>query len=328
MAMPAVSTSAGREPHPPGPAAGREPHHLDAPPARRPGLCRFAVVTAVLTLVLIQVGAMVTSTGSGLAYPDWPMANGSWWPPEMREWCAGFLEHGHRTIGAFIGLLFLVLAVWTMAAERRAWVRWYSVGLLALVCLQGVIGGKGVQWGLPVWTSALHGILAQTLLCLLTVFAFVTSRAFALRVALPAATVRTARALAATAVAAIFVQLVLGAIVRHADVRGVLWLHVTVAMVVTLLILGAALFSGVRLREVPGLRGTTRWLLVVLVLQLVLGFATLAVRGGGKATASVEQVGRALIVTGHVVVGAAMFLLATLLCARLFRNVVPAPAAR
>ena len=42
---------------------------------------RFAVLTAGATLVLIFVGALVTSTGSGLAVPDWPLSFGQVFPP-------------------------------------------------------------------------------------------------------------------------------------------------------------------------------------------------------------------------------------------------------
>lgn len=297
-------------------AAAGAPHHR--------GLCRFAVVTTILTIVLIQLGGMVTSTGSGLAYLDWPTANGSWWPAEMSRWSAGFLEHGHRTSGAVIGLLILTLTIWTLAVERRRWARGLAIGLLALVSVQGVIGGKGVQLGLPLWTSALHGVLAQLLLCGLTVFAFAQARAWQQRTVAPRETTEVARRLAIVSLVAILVQLVLGAVVRHANLHGVLWLHISVAVVVALLILVAAMYASARLGSVPGVSRNARWLLVVLVLQLALGVATVMVRGGGKETATLDQLARALVITGHVVVGAVMFLLATLLCTRLWRNVEPA----
>ncbi len=294
-------------------------------PLAKPGLCRFATVTTALTILLIQLGAMVTSTGSGLAYLDWPTANGSWWPKEMSEWSAGFLEHSHRTYGALIGVLILTLTIWTLAADKRRWARFFASGLLALICVQGVVGGKGVEWGLPLWTSALHGVLAQVLLCGLTVFAFAQSRAWHQRVTEPASTVRAARGLAAVAVAAIFVQLVLGAVVRHSDLHGLLWLHISGSVVVALLMLTSALYVMTHLRRVSGLAATARWLLAILVVQLALGVITLVVRGGGKSTASLDQLARALTITSHVVVGAVMFLLATLLCARVWRNAEPTP---
>jgi len=44
------------------------------------GLHRFAVVTAAATFVLIFIGGLVTSTGSALAVPDWPLSFGKFFP--------------------------------------------------------------------------------------------------------------------------------------------------------------------------------------------------------------------------------------------------------
>lgn len=298
-------------------------------PAGGRGLYRFAVFTIVAALVLIKVGAMVSSTGSGMAYLDWPLANGSLWPKEMYEWSPGLFEHGHRTLASGVGLLTLILTIWTLRSERRAWVRRFALGLLALVVAQGLLGGLTVLMGgrekgaqPSPWISTAHGVFAQVFLCALTVFAFAVSRAWHQRSAVAASTIATARRLASLGVASIFVQLGLGAIVRHLNIQGVLWLHITMAMLVAMLILVGALYCSTRLADVQGFRGLTRAMLAVLVAQLLLGIVTLVVRGGGKDTATVDQVGRALTVTGHVVVGAIMFLLATLLYARTRRNLV------
>lgn len=69
---------------------------------------RFAVLTAGATLVLIFVGALVTSTGSGLAVPDWPLSFGQVFPPMV----GGVLfEHGHRLVAALVGLLTVAVMV-------------------------------------------------------------------------------------------------------------------------------------------------------------------------------------------------------------------------
>ena len=84
---------------------------------------RFAVVTAGATLVLIFVGALVTSTGSGLAVPDWPLSFGQVFPPMV----GGVLfEHGHRLVAACVGLLTVTLMVLLTQWEPRAWVRWLA----------------------------------------------------------------------------------------------------------------------------------------------------------------------------------------------------------
>ena len=85
----------------------------------------FAVLTAGATLVLIFVGALVTSTGSGLAVPDWPLSFGQVFPPLV----GGVLfEHGHRLVAALVGLLTVALMVLLTQWESRLWVRWLARG--------------------------------------------------------------------------------------------------------------------------------------------------------------------------------------------------------
>ena len=82
-------------------------------------LHRFAVLTAGATFLLIVVGGLVTSTGSGLAVPDWPLSYGGLFPPMV----GGILyEHGHRMVATFVGLLTTVLAIWLLIKEPRRWV--------------------------------------------------------------------------------------------------------------------------------------------------------------------------------------------------------------
>jgi len=54
---------------------------------------RLAVLTLLATLALIFIGGLVTSTGSGLSVPDWPLSYGMLMPPMVG---GVFYEHGHR----------------------------------------------------------------------------------------------------------------------------------------------------------------------------------------------------------------------------------------
>jgi heme A synthase len=90
----------------------------DAITARSPGLHRFAVLTSAATFVLIFVGGLVTSTGSALAVPDWPLSFGKFFP-KME---GGVLyEHGHRMIAATVTLLTLALMVWVSLRSLSIW---------------------------------------------------------------------------------------------------------------------------------------------------------------------------------------------------------------
>src|SRR5512143_3915013 len=101
-------------------------------------LHRFAMLTAGATYVLLFLGGLVTSTGSGLAVPDWPLSFGQVFPTMV----GGVLyEHGHRLAASTVGLLTLVLAVWVVVSEPRPAVRGLAVAMLVAVILQGVLGG-------------------------------------------------------------------------------------------------------------------------------------------------------------------------------------------
>src|SRR5262245_62857343 len=99
---------------------------------------RYAKLLVFVTFLLVIAGGLVTSTGSGLAVPDWPLSYGQLMPPMV----GGVLyEHGHRMIAASVGALMLVLACWIFWRERRRWVGWVAACALAAVVMQGVLGG-------------------------------------------------------------------------------------------------------------------------------------------------------------------------------------------
>ena len=81
---------------------------------------RFAVAVFAATVLLITAGGLVTSTGSALAVPDWPLSFGQVFP---RMEGGVLFEHGHRLIATSVGILTVILAVWTQRAEPRARVR-------------------------------------------------------------------------------------------------------------------------------------------------------------------------------------------------------------
>src|SRR5262249_33821337 len=133
---------------------------------------RFAAVTAGATLVLIFVGALVTSTGSGLAVPDWPLSFGQVFPPMM----GGVLfEHGHRLVAASAGLLTVPVMVLVSHWVPRGWVRWLARGGVLAVLVQGALGGITVLWRLPLMVSVTHACLAQAFLCLVMALAVCTA---------------------------------------------------------------------------------------------------------------------------------------------------------
>src|SRR3989338_8595503 len=122
-------------------------------------LRRFSKLVCFATLFLIFVGGLVTSTGSGLSVPDWPLSYGTLFPKMV----GGIVfEHSHRMVASTVGLLMLALTIWLCWAEERRWVRRVSLTALGAVVLQGILGGMTVLFFLPKPLSILHAVLAQT----------------------------------------------------------------------------------------------------------------------------------------------------------------------
>jgi cytochrome c oxidase assembly protein subunit 15 len=125
-----------------------------------------------------------------------------------------FYEHGHRMVASGVGFLTLVLAVWTARAEARASVRRLAWAALAAVIAQGVLGGLTVIFLLPTPISVTHACLAQAFFCITIALAYLTSREW-LDSSAARDDVAGVRGAAVAATAAVFLQLVLGAVMRH-----------------------------------------------------------------------------------------------------------------
>jgi cytochrome c oxidase assembly protein subunit 15 len=137
----------------------------------------FALLVALSTALLIFAGGLVTSTGSGLSVPDWPNTYGWFMFSFPLDKMVGGIryEHSHRLIASTVGLLMIVLAFWLWRTERRQWVRRLGYLALAAVITQGILGGITVLWFLPDPISIAHASLAQIVFCLTSAIALFTS---------------------------------------------------------------------------------------------------------------------------------------------------------
>ena len=156
----------------------------------------------------------MTSTGSGLAVPDWPLSFGKVMPAME----GGVLyEHGHRMVATLVGALIVVEALWLWRVEPRKWVR--TLGWLAVggVVLQGALGGMTVLLQLPDAVSVSHAALAELVFGVTVTIAVVCSRGWLEDGPTQAvdADVPSLFSLAVVAGAAIYLQILIGAVVRH-----------------------------------------------------------------------------------------------------------------
>ena len=211
----------------------------------------FARVGVAATLLLLAVGGLVTSKGVGLAVVDWPNSYGynMFLFPLSRMTGGIYYEHAHRLFGALVGLTTVVLAVLLQRTDERAWVRRLGWAAVAMVIVQGLLGGlrvtgrftfDAVRLEPNITLAVVHGVLAQVFLGTMISLAVFTSRDWRRAYAPERSPSRIEKVLRTTLVGLLIVQIVLGAVQRHLD-RG-LTLHIVMAVVVALV----ALPSGAR----------------------------------------------------------------------------------
>lgn len=192
----------------------------------KPALAWFAALGSAWVFVLVALGAFTTSIGAGMAFPDWPLSNGSVNPHGWLTELDKFAEHSHRLSATMMGTITLIIAVWLQRTEARPWLRklaWFAVGL---VVTQGIVGGLRVLLDhlqvAMVNTSVgrlfamLHAVLAQAFVCTLFAIALACSRTWIEhRAGLHAAPADGLRRIGRWCVGLLFAQLAIAAIVRH-----------------------------------------------------------------------------------------------------------------
>lgn len=256
---------------------------------------RFADLTAGSAFFLLLAGAMVTSTGSGLAVPDWPLAYGQYFPPMVG---GIFFEHGHRMVAGIVGLMTLALSGWILARESSKPLRVFAGCAAVGILVQAGLGGATVLLLLPPQISITHGVLGQTVFCLLLALA---DEARSLRLAGPVdrAAGRHFKRLTVAA-AAVYGQLILGAILRHTGSG--LHAHMAGAALVTAIALHACYKVVVDGRPASSLKVPV-WTVVILIpLQIALGLSVWIMR----ARPAVSSFWYAVLPSLHVVTGAAI----------------------
>ncbi len=310
----------------------------------------LAVAIALVTFPLIWVGGLVTTYDAGMAVPDWPGTYGyNLFRYPWQTWLAGpwdlFIEHGHRLLGASAGLVSIALVAVVWLTARRRWLVIASVVALLLVIFQGVLGGARVLFDERL-VAMLHGCVGPLFFAYLAGLCVATSPRWQAAEHLESTSgSRFARA-AATTVCLAYVQLVLGAVLRHVPLaaspgvfRAALILHLAFAAALA----GHVVASWWRARRLPTEASklkTISLLLAVLVLaQLSLGFATYVAKYafpawlgdyGFAATYVVQERGLAqsLITTAHVATGSLILFTSVVAAAGASRLFQYGPAAR
>ncbi len=312
-----------------------------SPPAR--GLHRLVVLALCLVWPLIWVGGLVTTYDAGMAVPDWPGTYGyNLFLYPYKTWLLGpfdlFIEHGHRLLGAVVGIVAIAIVVVAYLRDPRRWVFFLSLGLLAAVIFQGCLGGMRVVLG-DRTLAMVHGCVGPAFFALCAVTAVVTSRMWWREPSEEDAKARPIGyplvGLIASLLAISYVQLVLGAQIRHVQPTtppSQFTMTVAQHVMTALLLWVLSLLASWRLWRCGDLTLSRPGLVLVglVTLQTVLGVATWVVNYGwpgfvGQVPSSSGYLIQAkgfvdsIIVTAHVAVGSLILAVSTMLVARILR---------
>jgi heme a synthase len=170
----------------------------------------LAWLTVGLTYFLMVWGNIVSSTGSGLACPDWPLCHGSVTPPVSAP---VVLEWGHRLLAASATFMILLTLYKTLTPSNQIGspLRRSGKSLLALLAIQILLGGTTVLLGLSPGVSTIHLIIATLVFSGLITVACVTTWKDPVIVN---ANPKISR-LAIAGLMGLLVQFAMGALVRH-----------------------------------------------------------------------------------------------------------------
>jgi cytochrome c oxidase assembly protein subunit 15 len=313
---------------------GRYGTHSHPVSAETPWRRRFSVLTILTTIALISWGGFVTSINAGMAVPDWPATFGSYDP--FRTGLEGWwqqtpvlAEHGHRLLGALVGILTTILAVWTWVADPRRWMRILGVSALVLVIVQGILGGVRVTEN-SVLLAMVHACTAQIFFALLVAMAlFTTETWMRVRSTLSASARATSfRRLAVITTIAIYAQIVLGALLRHLGhgIDGAFAaIHITGAFVVTGLVFAVFVYVQKHFADNDALTRWTWLMLGAIGLQFALGLAAYLVLLHEMSMALRTNL-QIFLTAAHLVMGALLLGTAVATTLLALRASAPAPS--
>ena len=304
---------------------------------------RWAVGVACATFPLIWVGGLVTTYDAGMAVPDWPSTFGyNLFLYPWTTWFFGpwdlFIEHGHRLLGALVGLLTIGLLVSVMRQDQRRWMKRLAVVALLLVVLQGCLGGARVLFNdrLLALVHGCVGPLFFAFACAMAVFTsshWRNSGSDSADTDGRAALMLRVRRLAILTTILIYGQLIIGAHVRHvlaetlpSTFRVLFMFHLLMAVVVVVHV-GLLAWASRHRQFATSLRRPVMALLALVLLQMILGPCSWVLKYGwpwglseyslfAGYTVQAHSMLHAMTVTAHVATGSLLLALAVVVVLR------------
>jgi cytochrome c oxidase assembly protein subunit 15 len=164
----------------------------------------LAAAAVVLAFIVVVMGAYVRLSDAGLGCPDWPFCYGKPLPAEIADRDAlakAWKEMGHRYLAGTLGVLIVLLVIGAWRRRRDAAL---ATAIVLLVVLQATLG----KWTVTMLLKP--AIVTAHLLGGMTTLALLAWLALAQWPHRPAPELRALRTPAASALAALAVQIALG----------------------------------------------------------------------------------------------------------------------
>jgi cytochrome c oxidase assembly protein subunit 15 len=287
------------------------------------GLHRLLILLAVMTLILLVAGALVTSNEAGDSVPDWPLSFGRWVINSNYFIANVRFEYSHRVIAFFVGATTLVLAIRALMTGARPLIRNLMLVAFGGVVMQALIGGARVSF--PAYKAQIavpHALVAQSFFGLIVGLVILTSAGWLENKPLKQDSSHPpARRLVILTVCAVLAQAALGAGFRH-GAFGVIP-HIAGAALVSLLTIWTTLTVLRRHGPDAYLRRPALAVLTLLSCQLILGIlAYIARLYSYNDPQPLEPM--ITLTVAHVVVGALTLAGVVVLTLRCWRTLSPA----
>jgi len=256
----------------------------------------------------------------------------------VSKWTGGiFYEHTHRLWASAVGLMTTILAVWIWLRDSRQWMKWLGVAAFLLVVVQGILGGLRVVL-IDADLGMVHGVVGQTFFVLMCAIALFTGGVWQKISGQKLNVPSGLRKLVMATTILIFFQLILGATMRgqHAGLAipdfptayGQLWpdtssaalardnagsgnpniitafqiilqmVHRLIALVIFICIVTCAVKAWRQLGARDPLAKFSVFWLVLIVLQIGLGIATIKTNKAADVATAHVLVGALSLVTG------------------------------
>ncbi|NKE05414.1 MULTISPECIES: COX15/CtaA family protein [Mesobacillus] len=141
----------------------------------------LAVLTTIGMLFVLLGGALVTKTESGMGCgKSWPLCNGEFVPTDITPELV--IELAHRLVSGSVGIMVLVLSIWTWKAIGHIReTKFLAVLSFFFLVLQALIGAAAVVWGQSDFVLALHfgiSLISFAAVLLLTLLIFEVDQKF------------------------------------------------------------------------------------------------------------------------------------------------------